>query len=163
MAAAWTSGLRGVCLQVSQAIQWYCCILIHFEGADVSSAVKCLCKAWQQQGLHWLCCAAAELLLRRPWLPGNTDIEQLTKIFAALGTPTKDAWPDATALPNFVEFTAVPAPPLRQQFTQVSHVQAACAGASCSTQLHSRTAWWSTQRDWVASGACATQCCRSPR
>jgi hypothetical protein len=37
----------------------------------------------------------AELLLRRPWFPGSSDIDQLGKIFAALGTPTKDSWPGA--------------------------------------------------------------------
>jgi hypothetical protein len=37
----------------------------------------------------------AELLLRKPWLPGMTDIDQLGKIFQALGTPNKDNWPGA--------------------------------------------------------------------
>jgi hypothetical protein len=36
-----------------------------------------------------------ELLLRKPWLPGTTDIDQLGKIFQALGTPNKDNWPGA--------------------------------------------------------------------
>ena len=33
-------------------------------------------------------CVFAELLLRRPWFPGESDVEILTKIFTALGTPT---------------------------------------------------------------------------
>ncbi|GFH14764.1 protein kinase domain-containing protein, partial [Haematococcus lacustris] len=38
-------------------------------------------------------CILAELLLRRPWLPGTSDIDQLGKIFKALGTPTEECWP----------------------------------------------------------------------
>lgn len=64
----------------------------------------------------------AELLLRRPWLPGNSDIDQLGKIFQALGTPTADTWPGVTQLPNFVEFQKVVPQPLRQQFPQVGGV-----------------------------------------
>jgi hypothetical protein len=38
-------------------------------------------------------CWPTELLLRRPWLPGSTDVDQLGKIFAALGTPNEQNWP----------------------------------------------------------------------
>lgn len=31
----------------------------------------------------------AELMLRRPWFPGESDIDQLGKVFQALGTPTE--------------------------------------------------------------------------
>ncbi|WIA09012.1 hypothetical protein OEZ85_008426 [Tetradesmus obliquus] len=61
-------------------------------------------------------CVFAELLLRKPWLPGMTDIDQLGKIFQALGTPTKDNWPGVEALPNYVPFQPVTPLPLRQQF-----------------------------------------------
>lgn len=43
-------------------------------------------------------CWPAELLLRRPWLPGSTDVDQLGKIFAALGTPNEQNWPGGYAL-----------------------------------------------------------------
>ncbi|KAL1327896.1 hypothetical protein AAHE18_13G336400 [Arachis hypogaea] len=39
-------------------------------------------------------CIFAELLLRRPFLQGSSDIDQLGKIFAAFGTPTPAQWPD---------------------------------------------------------------------
>lgn len=29
---------------------------------------------------------------RVPFLPGDTDIDQLTKIFETLGTPTEETW-----------------------------------------------------------------------
>lgn len=38
-------------------------------------------------------CILAELLLRVPFLPGESDLEQLTKIFQVLGTPTEETWP----------------------------------------------------------------------
>lgn len=38
-------------------------------------------------------CILAELLLRVPFLPGESDLDQLTRIFQALGTPTPDDWP----------------------------------------------------------------------
>ena len=60
----------------------------------------------------------AELLLRRAWLPGESDLDQLGKIFQALGTPTSQNWPHARLLPQFVEFQATPPPPLRATFRQ---------------------------------------------
>lgn len=38
-------------------------------------------------------CIFAELMLRVPFLPGNTDVNQLTRIYHALGTPTPSEWP----------------------------------------------------------------------
>ena len=35
---------------------------------------------------------------------GDTDLEQLGRIFNILGTPTAQNWPRASLLPNFVEF-----------------------------------------------------------
>ncbi|KAJ3102958.1 MCM DNA helicase complex subunit mcm6 [Phlyctochytrium planicorne] len=43
-------------------------------------------------------CIFAELLLRVPYLAGNSDIEQLQTIFRALGTPTDEEWPVNIAL-----------------------------------------------------------------
>lgn len=38
------------------------------------------------------------------FLLGNTDQEQLAKIFNVLGTPTEENWPDVTLLPQYIEF-----------------------------------------------------------
>lgn len=38
-------------------------------------------------------CILAELLLRVPFLQGESDLDQLTKIFQVLGTPTEETWP----------------------------------------------------------------------
>ncbi|CAL0323938.1 unnamed protein product [Lupinus luteus] len=61
-------------------------------------------------------CIFAELLLRRPFLQGSSDIDQLGKIFAALGTPSPSQWPDMVYLPDYVEYQYVPTPPLRSLF-----------------------------------------------
>lgn len=38
-------------------------------------------------------CILAELLLRVPFLPGETDLDQLSRIFQVFGTPTEEIWP----------------------------------------------------------------------
>ncbi|KAG2627785.1 cyclin-dependent kinase D-1-like [Panicum virgatum] len=58
-------------------------------------------------------CIFAELLTRRAFLPGSSDLDQLGKIFAALGTPKPSQWPDMPYLPDYVEYQYVAAPPLR--------------------------------------------------
>ncbi|XP_010540010.1 PREDICTED: cyclin-dependent kinase D-3-like [Tarenaya hassleriana] len=65
-------------------------------------------------------CIFVELLLRRPFLQGNSDIDQLSKIFAAFGTPKVDQWPDMKYLPDYVEYQYVPAPSLRSLFPMIS-------------------------------------------
>ncbi|XP_072983375.1 cyclin-dependent kinase D-1-like isoform X1 [Typha latifolia] len=65
-------------------------------------------------------CIFAELLLRRPFLQGSSDIDQLGKIFAAFGTPKQSQWPDMIYLPDYVEYQYVPAPPLRSLFPMAS-------------------------------------------
>ncbi|EWC46175.1 hypothetical protein DRE_04553 [Drechslerella stenobrocha 248] len=42
-----------------------------------------------------------ELMLRTPFLPGNTDLHQLELICQALGTPTEENWPGVTGLPGY--------------------------------------------------------------
>lgn len=49
-------------------------------------------------------CIFAEIILRTPLFPGETDVEQLAKIFNILGTPTVANWPNVNLLPNFMDF-----------------------------------------------------------
>uniref|UniRef100_A0A7S0RJR5 Protein kinase domain-containing protein n=1 Tax=Chlamydomonas leiostraca TaxID=1034604 RepID=A0A7S0RJR5_9CHLO len=65
-------------------------------------------------------CIFAELLLRRPWFMGVSDIDQLGKVFQALGTPGEDNWPGVTSLPSYLEFQKVTPPPLRSLFPKAS-------------------------------------------
>ena len=38
-------------------------------------------------------CIIAELLLRVPFLPGTSDLDQLLRIFQVLGSPNENNWP----------------------------------------------------------------------
>ena len=57
------------------------------------------------------------ILSRVPFLPGDTDLDQLGKIFLALGTPTEKNWPGLTQLPDYIQFKPNPGTPLRDIFT----------------------------------------------
>lgn len=65
----------------------------------------CGCRWYRPPELLWGCryystavdiwsvgCIFAELMLRTPYLPGETDMDQLKTIFRALGTPTEEEW-----------------------------------------------------------------------
>ena len=62
-------------------------------------------------------CIFAELMLRVPFFHGKSDIEQLSRIFTARGTPTEETWPGVSALPDYLAFEAQPGTPLRDVFT----------------------------------------------
>jgi serine/threonine protein kinase len=53
-------------------------------------------------------CVMAELELGRPLFPGKSEAEQIDLICRTLGTPTKDAWPDVTKLPNYNSLSSLP-------------------------------------------------------
>ncbi|KAJ1262740.1 hypothetical protein BS78_09G133200 [Paspalum vaginatum] len=65
-------------------------------------------------------CIFAELLNRKPFLQGSSDIDQIGKIFASLGTPKSSQWPDMVYLPDYVEYQYVAPTPLRTLFPSAS-------------------------------------------
>ncbi|KAJ1916258.1 Cyclin-dependent kinase catalytic subunit [Mycoemilia scoparia] len=46
-------------------------------------------------------CIFAEMVQRRPLFPGDSEIDELFKIFRILGTPTEEIWPDVKSLPDY--------------------------------------------------------------
>jgi len=46
-------------------------------------------------------CIFAEMLTKKPLLPGDSEIDQLYKIFQFLGTPNEENWPGLSALPEY--------------------------------------------------------------
>lgn len=52
----------------------------------------------------------AELITRAPFMPGNTELDQIKLICEAIGTPTDDNWPGVSKLP---EYTVPAQTPLR--------------------------------------------------
>ncbi|KAF4316895.1 hypothetical protein BBO99_00008396 [Phytophthora kernoviae] len=65
-------------------------------------------------------CIFAEMLLRRPLADGSSDIDQLSKIFSALGSPTENGWEDASELPFYLRFKDTNPTPLVEQFPMLS-------------------------------------------
>ncbi|BFY97243.1 hypothetical protein BsWGS_00283 [Bradybaena similaris] len=62
-------------------------------------------------------CIIAELLIRVPFLPGDTDLDQLRRIFQVLGSPTEADWPDMKYLPDYIVFKEFPRHPMKEIFT----------------------------------------------
>ncbi|CAL9005646.1 unnamed protein product [Prunus brigantina] len=46
-------------------------------------------------------CIFAEMVNQRPLFPGDSEIDELFKIFRIMGTPTEDTWPGVNSLPDF--------------------------------------------------------------
>uniref|UniRef100_A0A9L0I8X6 cyclin-dependent kinase n=1 Tax=Equus asinus TaxID=9793 RepID=A0A9L0I8X6_EQUAS len=46
-------------------------------------------------------CIFAEMVTRRALFPGDSEIDQLFRIFRTLGTPTEATWPGVTQLPDY--------------------------------------------------------------
>lgn len=87
-------------------------------------------------------CVFAELLLRRPWFPAESDVGVLTKIYSALGTPRDADWGGLRSMPAFVEFQPTLATPLRTVFTNVAVVGSSCLSVAgrgeCVSQVGRR-------------------------
>jgi len=65
-------------------------------------------------------CVFGELMKRVPMFPGTGELDQLSKIFSCLGTPTEKDWPGMTKLPSYTEFNPWPPTPLESIFTAAS-------------------------------------------
>ncbi|KAK7115796.1 cyclin-dependent kinase 7-like [Littorina saxatilis] len=87
--------------------RWYRCPELLFGAKQYSTGVD----IWATG------CIMAELLIRLPFLPGETDLDQLGRIFQVLGTPTEDDWPHVKALPDYIQFRSYPKQPLKEIFT----------------------------------------------
>ena len=46
-------------------------------------------------------CIFAEMALRKPLFPGDSEIDEIFKIFKTLGTPGESVWPGVTQLPDY--------------------------------------------------------------
>lgn len=48
-------------------------------------------------------CIFAELANRTPLFPGDSEIDEIFRIFRLLGTPNEDIWPGVSSLPDYKE------------------------------------------------------------
>jgi cyclin-dependent kinase 7 len=74
--------------------RWYRCPELLFNATQYTGAID----IWS------VGCIFAELMLRTPLFPAETDIEQLRLIFRLRGTPTEETWPGHTSLPTYIPF-----------------------------------------------------------
>lgn len=65
-------------------------------------------------------CIFAECFLKRPLFQGETDIDQLSKIFGIRGSPTRENWPDSDKLPLTFQFEETIGFPLSKILTNAS-------------------------------------------
>ncbi|KAL5335873.1 kinase-like domain-containing protein [Aspergillus crustosus] len=70
---------------------WYRCPEILLGGRQYSTGVD-----------MWSCGAIfAEMCTRKPLFPGDSEIDEIFKIFRLLGTPDEIAWPGVTSFPDY--------------------------------------------------------------
>ncbi len=46
-------------------------------------------------------CIIAELVTKQPLFPGDSEIDELYRVFRVLGTPTEAVWPGVSKLPDY--------------------------------------------------------------
>ncbi|EOR04776.1 Cyclin-dependent kinase 1 [Wallemia ichthyophaga EXF-994] len=46
-------------------------------------------------------CIFAEMVMRQPLFPGDSEIDEIFKIFRVLGTPNEEIWPGVKSLPDY--------------------------------------------------------------
>ncbi|XP_018416283.1 PREDICTED: cyclin-dependent kinase 2 isoform X4 [Nanorana parkeri] len=60
------------------------------------------CKYYSTAVDIWsLGCIFAEMITRRALFPGDSEIDQLFRIFRTLGTPDESTWPGVTSMPDY--------------------------------------------------------------
>lgn len=67
-------------------------------------------------------CIFAELLTMEPLFTGKSELDQLNRIFKALGTPNERIWPGYSRLPTVQKttFTEFPVSTLRSKFPNLT-------------------------------------------
>jgi cyclin-dependent kinase 7 len=88
-------------------------------------------------------CIIAELLLRAPFFAGESDLDQLCKIYSVTGIPTKEEWPNITDLPDFIEIKECGKIELNTIFTAASGALIQLIG-SC-LRLNPNNRWTATE------------------
>lgn len=68
-------------------------------------------------------CIFAEMILRKPLFPGDSEIDQIYRIFQHMGTPNENIWPGCTQLPDFKPiFPKWEAKPIPQAKLSLIHI-----------------------------------------
>lgn len=70
---------------------WYRCPEVLLGGKQYSTGVD----MWSAGAIF------AEMVNRKPLFPGDSEIDEIFRIFRILGTPNEEIWPDVRYLPDF--------------------------------------------------------------
>jgi len=81
-------------------------------------------------------CIFAEMINQHPLFPGYTEIEQLFKIFRALGTPNEEVWPGVTSLPDYKSGNQFPQWPILRSFEEAQQLAPTLDPAGLELLLH---------------------------
>ncbi|KAM5558270.1 cell division control protein 2 [Rosa sericea] len=74
-------------------------------------------------------CIFAEMVNQRPLFPGDSEIDELFKIFRILGTPNEDTWPGVSSMPDFK--SSFPKWPSKDLATLVPNLESAGVDLLC--------------------------------
>jgi serine/threonine protein kinase len=65
-------------------------------------------------------CIFAEMASHTPLFPGDSEIDELFRIFRVMGSPTEESWPGVSSLPDYKpDFPRWPAVPLTNAVPQL--------------------------------------------
>jgi hypothetical protein len=70
--------------------------------------------------------------------PGDSELSQLSRIFAVTGTPTEESWPGVSQLPAYTPFNPQPPTPLTNLFPVCYTIVFMC-DTFCLLSLRSKT------------------------
>jgi len=65
-------------------------------------------------------CIFAELFIKRPVFPGDTEIGMLSKIFGLRGSPDEKSWPELLELSNYLPFEPIERIPFTKIIKDIS-------------------------------------------
>ncbi|KAJ7277344.1 hypothetical protein C8J57DRAFT_1223094 [Mycena rebaudengoi] len=84
-------------------------LFVQEAASESSSAIKCAtvrsfrdisCYSGLGSMVEVDICVLGEMFMRRPILPGTSDLDQLEKIWILCGSPNQHSWPDFDSLPG---------------------------------------------------------------
>ncbi|KAL5664626.1 hypothetical protein ACJX0J_024734, partial [Zea mays] len=96
-------------------LQFCVCELVPSRGFSIPSGELPFQKTWNQFSFAFddafldftpvdvwsVGCIFAEMVNQKPLFPGDSEIDELFKIFRVLGTPNEQSWPVVSCLPDF--------------------------------------------------------------
>jgi len=110
-------------------------------------------------------CIFAEMVMRAPLFPGDSEIDELFRIFRVLGTPTEETWPGVSQYrdfkPSFPKWSAkslakiIPVPIARKEKTKN---QESSKNKESERKMSARTIFFSCRIWNPKAWTCCSRC-----